>query len=139
MRITTLRCLTVLAIALAGCHQHQMAQAPTTASSFSSGVSLQVSIDASARGHGLPSPISVGLSVRDEAGRSAQLVDGQLAVRDSDEVVLAQGAVPASGSGQARIELAWPQNAIFAHRLDIHLNVLRADGTVRIVEQTLVL
>jgi hypothetical protein len=130
--------LTITALLFAGCGQDHQIHAPTAASELGFSLTVQIRVDSSQRGLGLPPPIAVQLSVRGASGRGVPIVSGDLVVRDSGDVSLAQAPVPASGDGHASVELVWPDNTV-GRRLEIRLNVLDSSGAVHSVERALIL
>jgi len=130
--------LTITALLFAACGQDRQMHPPTVASDLGFSLTVQISVDSSQRGIGLPPPIGVQLSVRGASGRGVPIVGGDLVVRDSSDASLAHTPVPASGDGHASVELVWPHNT-FGRSLDIRLDVLDSSGVVHTVERTLTL
>jgi len=130
-------CLILAVLTLAACGQPEVASMPTPPSPVGFSLALQLGTDGNQQDPGLASPISVHLTARDASGHLVRVVGGELVVRDSEGVPLAQVAVPPSGGGQASVELTWTQGATLGRRLDVRLNVLDAEGAAHIVERML--
>jgi hypothetical protein len=131
-------CLIIAVLTLAACGQPEVASMPTPPSPVGFSLALQLSTG-NQQGPGLASPISVHLIARGASGHLVTIVGGELVVRDSDGVPLAQVAVPANSGGQASVDLAWTQGATLGRRLDVRVNVLDADGAAHVVERMLTL
>src|SRR5713226_8830000 len=125
---------TIMALLFAACGQDRQIPPPTAASDLGFSLTVQISVDSSQRGLGLPPPIAVQLSVRGASGRSVPILGGDLVVRDSGDASLAQARVPESADGHASVELVWPHNT-GGRSLDIRLNVLDSSGVVHTVER----
>ena len=130
--------LTIMALLFGACGQDRQIQPPTAASDLGFSLAVQISMDSSQRGLGLPPPIGVQLSVRGASGDGVPIVGGDLVVRDSDDASLAQAPVPASADGHASVELVWPHSTV-GRSLEIRLKVLGSSGVVHPVERTLTL
>ena len=130
-------CLIIAVLTLAACGQPEVASMPTPPSPVGFSLLLRVSTDGNQQGPGLASPISVHVTVRGASGHLVAIVGGELVVRDSEGVPLAQVGVPANSGGEASAELAWAQGVTLGRRLDVRLNVLDSDGAAHLVERML--
>jgi hypothetical protein len=129
--------LAILAFALVSCGDSGRVGEPTPPTSF--GFSLSLSLMRTGQpGSGLPSPLGLGVTVRDATGTGRPIVGGAASVRDSSGGLLAEANV-ASDNGHVLVGLAWPQPSALGRSLELRVSFLDASGTVHELERTLTL
>lgn len=132
-RATALAALALIASGCSGSPAQPSAPAPSPVSSL--GFSIQVETGRQAA-FPQPSPMRVRIGVRDGGGALLPITGGTLTARDGGGGVLATTTVPAA-VGKAQAELVWAGTDVFAHGLDLRVEILDAAGARQIIEHTI--
>jgi hypothetical protein len=133
-RATALAALALIASGCSGSPTQPSAPAPAPSPVSSLGFSIQIE---TGRQAAFPqrSPMRVRIGVRDGGGALLPITGGTLTARDGTGGLLATTMVPAA-VGETQAELVWAGTDVFAHGLDLRIEILDAAGARQIIEHT---